>query len=178
METARGAVTEYARRLNDTSWATLIGYAYALFITLALLRYATPAHWREPMKALGLALPLMLLVAKDLAQIPDVAARLRALRRQGAGAFHLLAACLPPGLIGLLRLDRAIWRGFFSWLRRAPKPARPSGLPLTFLEQGAYPTALAFGFFPCSWKCRSTWRSCCCSSRIRPPPGTSISCAR
>jgi hypothetical protein len=147
MGTARGAVTEYARRLNDTSWVTVIGYAYVLFITLALLRYATPAHWREPMKALGLALPLMLLAAKDLAQIPDVAARLRAQRRQGANPFHWAAACLPPGLIGLIRLDRAQWRGFFYWLRRESPPARPSGLRLTFLEQGAYSTVIAFGLF-------------------------------
>lgn len=147
MGTARGTVTEYARRLNDTSWVMVIGYAYALFITLVLLRYATPAQWREPMKALGLALPLMLLVAKDLAQIPDVAARLRALRRQGAGPIHWVAACLPPGVTGLIRLDRAQWRGFFCWLRREPQPVRPSGLRLTFLEQGAYSTVIAYGLF-------------------------------
>ncbi|MGJ9418863.1 hypothetical protein ACHAC9_14005 [Massilia sp. CMS3.1] len=101
----------YARQLNETNWLTVLGYAWVLFMTLALLPTVTPEAWRASVKAL--ALPLMLLAAKDLASLPDVVARLRTLRRQGAGWGHWLAACLPPGLIGLMRLDRAIWRGFF-----------------------------------------------------------------
>lgn len=147
MESTQSSLREYAKQLNDTRWLTVLGYAYALFITIGLLRYMAPEPWRAPVKALGLALPLMLLAAKDLASLPDVAARLRALRRQGAGWPRWVAACLPPGLIGLARLERAIWRGFFGWLRRQPGPARPSGLALTFDRQGAYPTAIAFGLF-------------------------------
>ena len=146
MEAARGRVTHYARQLNDTSWINVLGYAYAFFITMPLLGYLAPSEWRGAVKALGLALPLLLLAAKDLSSIPDVAARLRTLRRQGAGPFSLLAACLPPGLVGLPRLERQIWRDFFCWLRRQPLPARPAGLALTFDQQGAYRAVLAFGF--------------------------------
>ncbi|MFC5459527.1 hypothetical protein [Massilia niabensis] len=145
MRVARGAITGYARQLNETNWLTVLGYAWLLFLGLTLLLVVTPDAWRAPVKALGLALPLMLLAAKDLASIPDVAARMRALRRQGAGWGRWLAACLPPGLIGLARLDRAIWRDFFCWLRRQPTPARPSGLKLTYVEQGAYSAAVGFG---------------------------------
>ena len=147
MGAAWAAVTGYARQLNDTSWTTVLAYAWAAFLTLAMLLPFTPEQWRGTVRALGLALPLLLLVAKDLAQIPDLAARLRALRQQGAGALCMLAACLPPGLVGLARLDRQLWRSFFCWLRRQPKPARPDGLKLTYLEQGAYSTAVAFGLF-------------------------------
>lgn len=147
MGTARGAINGYARQLNDTSWLTVLGYAWAVFITGAVLLIVMPAGWRTPLKALGLGLPLMLLVAKDLASIPDVAGRLRALRSQGAGWGQWLAACLPPGLIGLARMERAVWRGFRSWLRRQPAPARPAGVPLSFHEQGAYSAAIAFGLF-------------------------------
>lgn len=143
----RTTLTSYARQLNDTSWLAVIGYAYVCLITFAVAGFMLPAQWREPFKTLGLALPLMLLAAKDLVQLPDVAARLRLLRRQGAGWPRLLAACLPPGLIGLARLERAIWRGFYGWLRRTPKPQRPAGVPLTFQQQGAYSTAVAFGLF-------------------------------
>lgn len=147
MGATSAAVRTYATRLNDTSWATLLGYAYAAFLAIALLRYAAPESWRMSLKAFGLALPLLLIAAKDLASLPDVAARLRVLRRDGAGIGHWIAACLPPGLIGLARLDRAIWRGFFAWVRRQPPPARPAGLKLTFLEQGAYSTVIAIGLF-------------------------------
>lgn len=147
MNATWAAVTGCARQLNDTSWTRVLAYAWAAFITLAILLPFTPEPWRGTVKSIGFALPLLLLVAKDLAQLRDVAARLRALRRQGAGALSMLAACLPPGLVGLARLDRALWRSFFGWLRRQPKPARPDGLKLTYLEQGAYSTALAFGLF-------------------------------
>ena len=147
MGAIQGGLKEYARQLNDTSWPTLLGYAWAAFIAVAVLSMVTPEPWRAGVKALSLALPLMLFVAKDLSSLPDVAARLRALRRQGAGTLSLLAACLPPGLVGLMRLDRALWHSFFRWLRRQPAPPRPDGTKLTFLEQGAYSTVLAIGLF-------------------------------
>ncbi|WP_312550045.1 hypothetical protein [Massilia sp.] len=147
MNATWAAVTGYARQLNDTSWTRVMTYAWAAFITLAMLLPFVPEQWRGTAKSIGFALPLLLLAAKDFAQLPDLAARLRALHRQGAGALAMLAACLPPGLIGLARLDRELWRSFFCWLRRQPRPARPDGLRLTYLEQGAYSTAIAFGLF-------------------------------
>lgn len=147
MGAASTAVKTYATRLNDTGWVTWLGYAYAVFLTVALVRQVGPESWRPSLRVFGLALPLLLIVAKDLSSLPDVAARLRVLRREGAGISQWIAACLPQGLIGLPRLERAIWRGFFGWVRRQPPPARPAGLKLTFLEQGAYSTVIAIGLF-------------------------------
>lgn len=147
MGSTRDALRAYARQLNDTSWPTVLGYVYASFMTLGLLSLLAPDQWHGPVKVLVLGLPLMLLAAKDLSAIPDVAARLRALRRQKASPISLLMACLPPSLIGLARLERDIWRDFFGWLRRQPQPARPSGLALPFLGQGAYSTVIAIGLF-------------------------------
>lgn len=54
MAATRGAVRLYARQLNDTNWLTVLGYAWALFITVALLVIVTPEAWRAPVKALRL----------------------------------------------------------------------------------------------------------------------------
>jgi hypothetical protein len=147
MATAWGGARQYARRLDDTPWLTVLGYAYASFITLAMLMWLLPARWRTNVKGLELALPLLLLVAKDLSQIPDVPARLHSLRRAGAGWLSYPAACLPPGLIGLMRLGREQRRGFLCWMCRESPPARPAGLRLTFQEQGAYSTMIALALF-------------------------------
>jgi hypothetical protein len=147
MATAWGGAKQYARRLNDTPWLTVLGYAYASFTTLAMLMWLLPAQWRASVKGLELALPLLLFVAKDLSQIPDVPARLRALRKAGGGWLSYPAACLPPGLIGLMRLGREQRRGFLCWLRRESPPARPDGLRLTFHEQGAYSTVIAIALW-------------------------------
>ena len=147
MSTARDTVRNYARRLNEASWTMIIVYAFLLFIAMVIVRQIAPAQWREPLRPLALVAPLLLLAAKDLAQLPDVAARLRSLRRQGARWPRLLVACLPPALVGMVRLDRALWLGFFRWLRRQPNPARPAGQALTFHQRGAYSTAVAIGLF-------------------------------
>lgn len=147
MRTARGRFMYYADRLNETPWLTVLGYAWAAFATLAVLQLVTPAHWYASMRTLGLALPLLLLVAKDVAQLPDVLARLRTLRGRHSGVADWLAACLPPGLPGWMRLERALWRGFFGWLLRQPRPARPAGMRFTYDAQGAYSTFIALGLF-------------------------------
>jgi hypothetical protein len=104
-----------------------------------------PAAWRPAVKSLGLAVPLALLVAKDLAQAPRVLMTLRGLRAQRAGLLQYLAACLPPALLGMARLDRVMWGGFVRWLRRQPNPARPAGLKLGFSDRSAYSAMVAFG---------------------------------
>lgn len=147
MAAAWNTARQYGRQLNEASWTSVLGVAYALFFGLAVLSLLTPAHWRAPVKALSLALPLMLIAAKDLVQLPDVTHRLRALRSQRAAWPRFVVACLPPALVGMARLDRALWRSLFCWLRRQPAPRRPDGLKLTYLEQGAYSTALAIGLF-------------------------------
>ena len=143
MATAWDGAKRYARRLDDTPWLTVLGYAYASLITLVILMWLLPAQWRASIKGLELVLPLTLLIAKDLSQIPDAGARLRALRREGAGWLSYPVACLPPGLVGLMRLGREQRRGFLCWLRRESPPPRPAGLRLSYHEQGAYSTLIA-----------------------------------
>jgi hypothetical protein len=86
--------------------------------------------------------PLLPFAAKALAHLPGYFRRLRHAARRG-GPRGFLGALPPPGLRGFLRLDRAMWRGFFCWIRRRPPPPRPAGLPLTYLERGMYPTVVA-----------------------------------
>ncbi len=127
-------------RLRRTSWMQLAGYAYLGFFVLLLVRQAAPSEMGPVLRALGLALPLMLLAAKDLAHLPDALARLRVAR----GWRSRIAALLPPELIGMLRLDRLMWSGFLHWLRRHP-PASASTqeeVTLTYLQRGAYGTAI------------------------------------
>jgi hypothetical protein len=57
MKATVGGVKEYARRLNDTGWLTVPGEAYALFLTVGLLRFLAPEEWRDPARAQSLALP-------------------------------------------------------------------------------------------------------------------------
>lgn len=147
MKSVREAASHYARQLNEATWTSVLGYAYLLFFGIGTLRLLTPAQLSEPLRLLGLAIPPLLLIAKDLAQFPDVVVRLRRLRAEGARWPRFMAACLPPALPGMARLDRALWSGFFRWLRRQPNPARPAGNALTYHQRGAYSTAVAFGLF-------------------------------
>jgi hypothetical protein len=64
--------------LRRTSWLQLAGYAYLGFFILLLTRLAAPEALGPALRTLGLALPLVLLAAKDLAHLPDALARLRA----------------------------------------------------------------------------------------------------
>ncbi|THC44133.1 hypothetical protein [Massilia sp. Mn16-1_5] len=147
MKSVREAASHYARQLNEATWTSVLGYAYLLFFGIGTLRLLMPAQLSEPLRLLGLAIPPLLLIAKDLAQFPDVVVRLRRLRAEGARWPRFMAACLPPALLGMARLDRALWSGFFRWLRRQPNPARPAGNALTYHQRGAYSTAVAFGLF-------------------------------
>jgi hypothetical protein len=147
MKARRGTLGYHAERLNDTTWLTVFGYAWAIFSTTAMLLLVTPMAWRAPIKIVGFALPLLLFVVKDLAQLPDVLVRLRALRGRRSRPSEWLVACLPPGLVGWMRLERALWSGCFGWLHRRPRVARPSGLSLTYDQQGAYPAVTALALF-------------------------------
>jgi len=131
-----------AFRLRRTSWLELAGYAFLGFFALTLLRLATPHALGPVLRKLGLVLPLALLVAKDLAHLPDARRRLHA----AASWRARIAALLPPELLGMLRLDRLLWQGCLARLRRrvpAAAAAAPDGIALTYLRQGAYGTAIA-----------------------------------
>lgn len=127
-----------AFNLRRTSWSQLAGYAYLGFFILLLVRLAAPEAMGPALRKLPLALPLALLAAKDLAHLPDALTRLR-----GATGWHgRLIALLPPELIGMARLERLMWTGLLQWLRRRAPVARPEGTALTYLQRGAYGTAI------------------------------------
>lgn len=129
-----------AFKLRRTSWSQLAGYAYLGFFILIPVRLAAPEEMGPALRNLAFALPLVLLAAKDLAHLPDALQRLR-----GASGWHgRILALLPPELIGMMRLDRLMWSGFLQWLRRRVPAARPEGVALTYLQRGAYGTAIGF----------------------------------
>lgn len=140
-------VDHYVAQLDDTPWLTVLGYAWGAFSIIVLMVLVAPATWRPTIKMVGLALPLLFFVAKDLAQIPRVLVAMHNLRGQRAGVLRYVLTWLPPALIGAARLDRALWGNFLKWARRQPTPLRPAGIRLSYHERGAYPTVVALGLF-------------------------------
>ncbi|KFI08110.1 hypothetical protein JN27_06670 [Massilia sp. BSC265] len=129
--------------MRRTSWSQLAVYAYLGFFSLVLVRLAAPEAIGPALRKLALAVPLVLLAAKDLAHLPDALQRLRS----ATGWHRRILALLPPELIGMARLDRLMWAGCLQWLRRhAPLP-RPEGTALTYLQRGAYGTAIGYAMF-------------------------------
>ncbi|BDT57141.1 hypothetical protein MasN3_06350 [Massilia varians] len=124
--------------LRRRSWSQLAGHAYLAFLIVLLVRLAAPETMGSALRKLAFALPLALLAAKDLAHLPDALRRLRA----ASGWRGRILALLPPELIGMARLERLMWTGFLQWLRRRPAAARPEGMALTYLQRGAYGTAI------------------------------------
>ena len=138
MPTALGFTTLSAQ-LRRTSWRQLALYAFLTLFALVLVRLMLPAEMRPGLRKLDLVLPLLLLAAKDLAHLPDALRRLRA----ASGWPGRIAALLPPELVGMFRLDRLMWLGFMQWMLRRPAPAcQPDGIALTYLQRGAYGTAI------------------------------------
>jgi hypothetical protein len=132
----------HAERLRRTRWLDLIGHAWLILVGGMFLRLALPAQLAHALRPLCLAAPLMLVLAKDLSHLPDALARSRDLIRRRAWR-QLPAAWLPPELLGLARIERALRRGFVAWLLRRPAPAQPAGQAFTYLERGSYRTACA-----------------------------------
>jgi hypothetical protein len=89
-----------------------------------------------------LVAPLLVLLAKDLSQLPDALERTREIYRARAWR-KLPAAWLPPELVGLIRLDGELRRGCLNWLLRRPQPQAPAGRAFAYLERGSYRTAVA-----------------------------------
>ena len=128
------AVTE----LRSTSWLELAAYAFLAFFITLLARLIAPAVLDSTLRKLGMALPLFFLVAKDLAHTPEALHRLRSAK----GWTSRIAALLPQELVGMFRLDRLMWAGFAHWLRRSAIQGRAEGVALTYLQRGAYGTAI------------------------------------
>ena len=130
--------TTIPAQLRRATWRQLAGYAYLSLFALLLVRWMAPAPLGPVLRKLGLILPLALIAAKDLAHAPDALRRLRV----ATDWRSRIAALLPPELVGMLRLDRLMWRGFAQWLRRRPAASMPEGIALTYLQRGAYGTAV------------------------------------
>lgn len=142
------AVPALAANLRRNRWIDQIQQAYLVLLAAVAIKFCLPGAIQEALRPLLLVLPLLPIVAKDLAHWPDAVARLRrALATRDWKAAS--TAFLPPELVGMLRLDRALRHGFMGWLLRRPQAQRPSGRSFGYLERGAYRTAFAFVLFSC-----------------------------
>jgi hypothetical protein len=136
----------HAVRLRRTPWTTVIRNAWLTLLSLAVVLAVLPAPLAHALRPLLFAAPLAMFVAKDLVHLPDALARTRAALAQGRWR-SLPVAWLPPELVGLIRIDHALRRGFMQWLLRKPQPAAPAGEAFGYLSLGAYRTAVAIALF-------------------------------
>ncbi|XYJ10236.1 hypothetical protein ACSUZJ_23165 [Telluria sp. B2] len=133
--------------LQDTNWWQMLGYAWLVFVFGRFATYLAPEAARPLLDKPLLLLPLLLIVAKDLAGIPDFSRRMRQVARKGTPWSERLGATLPPEFLAFLKLGRAMRQAFLAWVRRQPHPARPAGTVLTYTERGAYSTVLGIAVF-------------------------------
>ena len=133
--------------LRAASWRDLAGWGLAALFVISIVKTLVPDAAKPFLRSAGLGLPLLLLMAKDLAHAPDAWQRLRGAHAVRAPWHVHVAALLPPELVGMLRLDRLLWIGCWRRLRRQPAPRTlPHGVGLGYLERGAYGTATAVVF--------------------------------
>lgn len=105
----------------------MIGAAWLVFAGGMILTLVLPRWLVHSLRPLLLLAPLLVLIAKDLSHLPDALERTRDALRARTWR-KLPAAWLPPELIGMLRLDRALRQGFMRWLLRRPRPeTAPAG---------------------------------------------------
>ena len=137
----------FASTLRATSWRDLAGWGLASLFIASFVKTLAPDAAKPFLRSLGLALPLLLLVAKDLAHAPEAWQRLRSAHAARAPWHARVTALLPPELVGMLKLDRLLWIGCCRRLRRqCAAHTLPDGVALTYLERGAYGTATAVVF--------------------------------
>jgi len=132
----------HARHLRTLSWRDMAKAAWLLLLGMVALKLLLPAELKSSMRPLILAAPILPFIAKDLSHWPDALVRLRA-AVAARNWKRIAGACLPPELIGLLRLDGAMRRGFLAWLLRRPSAPQPAGRVFGYLERGAYRTGIA-----------------------------------
>jgi hypothetical protein len=145
---AFAAVSPFAARLRQARWTDQFLQAYLILLGACVLRFLLPHGIGQTLRPFLLVAPLLPLIAKDLSHLPDALARTRAAVRTRTWR-ELPAAWLPPELVGLIRVDRALRRGFVGWLLRRPRPAQPAGRSFTYLERGSYRTACAILLVSC-----------------------------
>lgn len=133
---------QYAQHLRQLSWRDMFKYAWLTLLGTIALKLAAPVGFKDSLRPVIVVAPLLPFIAKDLAHWPDAHRRLQAAVAARAWP-RMFSACLPPELLGMLRLDTAMRHGFMGWLRRRPQPALPAGQAFSYLERGAYRSAIA-----------------------------------
>ncbi|MGF6272206.1 hypothetical protein ABIB38_000548 [Massilia sp. UYP11] len=129
------------------SWRDLAAWGLVAMFLVSIAKWLAPDAARPFLRNVALALPMLLLAAKDIAHAPDAWRRLRSAHAARAPWHTRVTALLPPELVGMLRLDRLLWVGCVMRLRRQPAPcALPDGVALTYLERGGYGAATAVVF--------------------------------
>lgn len=139
-------VVSYAQRLRYLSWMDIAPRAWLCLLGAIVLKLLAPEALKDSLRPLVLIAPLLPFMAKDLAHLPDALARLRG-ARAARDWRRLVTACIPPELLGMLRMDADLRRGFIAWVRRRPQPALPAGETFSYLDYGAYRTAVAIALF-------------------------------
>jgi hypothetical protein len=133
--------------LRAMTWRELAGLAIGALLLAAIAKSLAPEAVKPVLHHAGLALPLLLLMAKDIAHAPQAWQRLRSAHAARAPWHAHLTALLPPELSGLFKLDRLLWLGCLRRVQGKPLPVTlPEGVALTYLERGAYNTARAVVF--------------------------------
>jgi hypothetical protein len=133
--------------LRATTWRELAGLAIGALLLASIAKKLAPETVKPLLHHAGLALPLLLLMAKDIAHAPQAWQRLRSAHAARAPWHAHLTALLPPELPGLFKLDRLLWLGCLRRVHGKPLPVTlPEGVALTYLERGAYNTARAVVF--------------------------------
>jgi hypothetical protein len=140
------SLSRQAERLRRTPWLDVIGAAWLVLVGGMFLILVLPRQLVHSIRPLFLLAPLLVLAAKDLSHLPDALERTRDVMRTRAWR-RLPAAWLPPELLGMMRLDRELRRGFIGGLLRRPRPEAPAGQSFGYLKFGAYRTACAFALF-------------------------------
>jgi hypothetical protein len=133
--------------LRAMTWRELAGLAIGALLLAAIAKSLAPEAVKPLLHHTGLALPLLLLMAKDIAHAPQAWQRLRSAHAARAPWYAHLTALLPPELPGLFKLDRLLWLGCLRRVQGQPLAVTlHEGVVLTYLERGAYNTARAVVF--------------------------------
>jgi len=133
--------------LRATTWREIAGVAIGALLLTSIIKALAPDSAKPLLHHAALALPLLLLMAKDIAHAPQAWQRLRSAHAARAPWHAHLTALLPPELSGLCKLDRLLWLGCLRRVQGNPLPVTlPEGVALTYLERGAYNTARAVVF--------------------------------
>ena len=138
----QSTLCRYRDQLQVTPWLSVFGYGVLIFIYGTMLSFILPHAWQRTFERFLLVAPLVLLAAKDLAGFPLAVTRWNAARTRGDSWLRRMVVSQPPEFRGYVRVERAMWRSFFSWILRRPQPALPAGQPLGYLERGSYGTVI------------------------------------